>query len=166
MEALERRPTEGGVRFTDGSDRAAEKSPERVCVAEWQRRASACRRREDVSGHRERSGMAKSDYFFGFRRKDHRHWKIGCEDDWTLRICPAGVLAGGQKSRRGLRLQHGDKSGPGDSAARIARAIYSQGSSLADRRSVELPLRRRALHDGECFHRRFEQALWASHITR
>src|SRR5580704_5161979 len=130
MEAVERRPAENCRRVADGSDRTAPESSERFCVAEWQRRATAGRRRENVLGHRERFGVAESDYFIGFGGKDDRHRKIGCQDDWAVRICAAGLLAGGHESGRGLRLQHGDESWTSDSAAGIARAIHSQGSSL------------------------------------
>ena len=106
--------------IVDGSNWTAAESSERFCVAEWQRRAPSCRCRENVLGHRERFGVAKSDNFFGFGRKDNRYGEIGREDDRAVRVCAAGVLAGGQESGRGLRVQHGDESGSGDSSARIA----------------------------------------------
>src|ERR1700722_54895 len=124
MEAVERRPAKNCGRFADGSNWTAPESSERFCVAQWQRRASPGRRRENVFGHREGFGMAESDYFFGFGGKDDRHGKIRSEDDRAVRICAASLLAGGHESGRGLWLQHGDEAWAGDSAARTAGAVH------------------------------------------
>src|SRR5205814_444638 len=68
--------------------------------------------------------IAKSDRVVRFGTKGRHQRRIGRKNDRSLRVCAPGVLAGGLGSRWRLRLQHGDKSGAGDSATGISGEIH------------------------------------------
>src|SRR6266849_5418262 len=125
-------------------------------MAERQRQSATCGYRKNVLEYRERAAVAQSDRLVRFGTEDGGKWRIRCENDWPLRICATGLLAGGHKSGRRLRIQHGNQPGAGDSDSGIAGKINPQRASLANRRRLELSRGWPALHDGQCFYRWFD----------
>ena len=65
------------------------------------------------------------------------------EDDRSLRVRGAQLLAAGPRARRRVRIQHRDQPRPGDPGAGEPETDAAQRTPMADRRILEFPCRRR-----------------------
>src|SRR6266851_711633 len=119
MGRLEGRPKASCGCVAGQSDRPLAQSSECDGLAVWERRTTSGGRRADVPGHSRKTGMAESVNLFGFGNADEGHGHFRREDDWSVRIRAAGLLASGHAGRWGLRVQHGDEPWAGDSDAAI-----------------------------------------------
>src|SRR5580698_11431726 len=102
VEGLEGRASQNRRRIAEESDSNSAQSSERFRLAVWQRRAAASRRRENVSWHPERFGLAESLAFIGIGRSDEDYGRVRRKDDRPVRIRAANVLVRGHPSWRCL----------------------------------------------------------------
>src|SRR6266545_496080 len=87
---------------------------------------------------------AESDRLFRVAGARRIQRTFGHEDDRALRLCAAKLLADRYEAWRRLRVQRGDKSGPGRADPELTQKVYPRRSSLADgKQGVEFPLRQR-----------------------
>src|SRR6516165_4671380 len=100
-----------------------------------------------------------TDQIFRQRNAHLGHRKVRRQNDRSLRIRSAYVLARRQRSGRSVRLQHRDQPRPGHSSQRKPRQVHSERPPLAHRRLLEFPRGRRTLHHREHILRSPEQAL-------
>ncbi len=68
------------------------------------------------------------------------------QDDWPLRLRGAELLVCRSPLRRSLRFNYRDQSRAGDSLARQPRAVPHRSERVAAHRGLEIPQRRRGVH--------------------
>src|SRR5262249_58998628 len=104
LEQLEGGATQNFRRVAQKRDSGAKEAPERLRLAQRQRQSAAGRGREGLPGHRERTRLAESRCVIREGLINDGHWEIRPEDDWSLRIRPACLLARGPALWRRARL--------------------------------------------------------------
>src|SRR5580692_6305476 len=104
MEELEGRAAQNRGRLLAQPNSDLAQSPQRLCVAVWERRSSARGRGENVSRYFEGLALAEPLGIFGRGDADHRYGKVGRENDRAIRVRSSGLLARGYASGRSLRL--------------------------------------------------------------
>ncbi len=117
-----------------------------------QRQSSAAQDRTDLSGRDQGSGVAQPVSIFGHREEDAGR-RDRREDDGSLRICRAVLLAARYQGRRRARLQHGDQSRPRAAADREPAPHAARGQALADQRRLGLSRGRRPVQEHQRLHR-------------
>src|SRR3954453_20347946 len=110
--------------------------------------------------------MAMSDDQQRDREEERRRRGDGREDGWPIQMGVAELLADGYEKRRRAWLQYRSRTGCRSTAAGESRTDATEGKSLADRRRLEFPLRRRNVRADEGFRRSTRRPLRQIHRHR
>ena len=152
VEGLGRRGPARRDRVPARPDPAPARPRLRLHLAQRLRRPAARARRAGLPRGVEGAGLPEPGGLLGHREEGGALRRERDEDARALRVGAAALLVHRHEDRRPARLRHRDRPGSGAAAAREPEALHPRGPALADRRSVELPLRRRPVQDARGLH--------------